>query len=394
MTPGRRTPQFRYGVAVVMTGIMLLISLLIYPVTSKAPSLLFLLGVIISAWLGGLGPSLAATILSVATLNYFFFEPAYSFATTSTELLELVVFAVVSILTSKLVDDRRKAQQELRRANLELTQTNRELERRVEERTRDLSRANEQLTIDLAERERIQRELARSNHDLEQFAYTVSHDLQTPLRMISSYIDLVTQRYQRQLDSEVQEFLGYVHSGARRMHQLITDLLAYSRVLGNRRDRFEWVDCTAAIQWTLMALNPAMKETAATVTYGELPKVFGDQSQLIQLFQNLIGNSLKYHSQEPPVIHVSAARDGDVWTFTVEDNGIGIEPEYHDQIFAVFKRLHGEEEYSGTGIGLAVCQKIVEHHGGRIWVESESGRGARFRFTLPAGEPGGAPLSS
>ncbi len=366
---------------------MLGISLLIYPVTSKAPSLLFLLGVMISAWLGGLGPSLVATVLSVETLNYFFFEPAYSFSTTSTEFLELVVFAVVSILTSKIVDDRRKAQDQLRLANLELRETNQELERRVEERTHELRVANEQLTSDLAERERMQKALARSNHDLEQFAYTVSHDLQTPLRMITSYVDLLHQRYQEQLNSEMQEFLGYVHGGAKRMHLLITDLLAYSRVLGDRRDRFEWVDCMAAMQWVLMTLNPVIQETAATVTHDALPKVYGDQSQLLQLFQNLVGNALKYHGPVPPVVHVSAIQNGGDWVFTVEDNGIGIAPEYHDQIFTVFRRLHSEADYSGTGIGLAVCQKIVEHRGGRIWVESELGRGARFRFTLPVTEP-------
>jgi PAS domain S-box-containing protein len=227
-------------------------------------------------------------------------------------------------------------------------------------------------------------ELARSNKDLEQFAYVASHDLQEPLRMVASFTQLLARRYQGKLDADADEFIRYIVDGAARMQQLINDLLSYSRV-GTRGKPFEDTDCEAALWKATSNLGAAIVETGATVTHDPLPAVKADSAQIVQLFQNLIGNAIKFHSQEQPRVHVGASRTGVEWIFSVRDNGIGIDPQYFDRIFAVFQRLHSREEYPGTGIGLAICKKIVERHGGRIWVESEPGKGSTFYFTIPAG---------
>jgi PAS domain S-box-containing protein len=226
-------------------------------------------------------------------------------------------------------------------------------------------------------------ELARSNQDLEQFAYVASHDLQEPLRMVTSYVQLLSQRYRDKLDSDAGEFIGFAVDGATRMWKLINDLLTYSRV-GTRGKELESTDCEAVLNQSLNNLKVAIEEKGAVVTHDPLPKVMADNLQMGQLFQNLIGNAIKFRGNEPPRIHVSASRKGNVWTFSVRDNGIGIAPEYAERIFIIFQRLHGRNEYDGTGIGLAICKRIVERHGGRIWAESEVGKGATFYFTLPA----------
>jgi PAS domain S-box-containing protein len=228
-------------------------------------------------------------------------------------------------------------------------------------------------------------ELARSNRDLEQFAYVASHDLQEPLRMVTSYVQLLARRYKGKLDSDADEFIGFAEGGAIRMWNLINALLAYSRV-GMRGTQLEPTDCETAISQSLNNLKVAIEENGAVVTHDSLPMVMADNSQLVQLFQNLIGNAIKFRGKEPPRVHVSAGRNGNGWVFSVRDNGIGIAPEYAERIFIIFQRLHGLEEYPGTGIGLAICQKIVEQHGGRIWVESEVGKGATFYFNLPGSE--------
>jgi PAS domain S-box-containing protein len=226
-------------------------------------------------------------------------------------------------------------------------------------------------------------ELARSNRDLEQFAYVASHDLQEPLRMVTSYVQLLARRYKGKLDSDADEFIAFAENGAIRMWRLINDLLTYSRV-GAWGKEFEPIDCETVLDQSLNNLKVAIEENGAVVTHDPLPTVMADNPQLVQLFQNLIGNAIKFRGKEPPRIHASAGRNGSGWIFSVRDNGIGIAPEYAERIFVIFQRLHGREEYPGTGIGLAICQKIVERHGGRIWVESEVGRGATFYFTLPA----------
>ena len=226
-------------------------------------------------------------------------------------------------------------------------------------------------------------ELERSNAELQQFAYVASHDLQEPLRMISGYTQLLAKRYQGRLDSDADEFIGFAVSGANRMHALIQALLEFSRAGLNKR-ALAPVDLEAAFQVALAALRAAIQESGATVSHDPLPNVMGDEMLLVQLFQNLVGNGIKFRDGKRPEIHVSCKLDNQRWVFSVKDNGIGIDPQYAERIFLLFQRLHTQQEYSGTGIGLALCKKIVERHGGRIWVESAPGKGCEFCFTLPA----------
>jgi PAS domain S-box-containing protein len=225
-------------------------------------------------------------------------------------------------------------------------------------------------------------ELERSNRELEQFAYVASHDLQEPLRMISSYTQLLEQRYGDKLDDDAREFINYAVDGARRMQRLINDLLDFSRV-STRGRRLEAMDANEVLGTVRANLSAAIEDAGALVTNGELPSVMADRTQLGQLLQNLIGNAIKFRGALSPHVHVSACEGADEWVLTVKDNGIGIAPEYFDRIFVIFQRLHVTADYPGTGIGLAVCKRIVERHGGRIWVESEPGNGATFSFSIP-----------
>jgi light-regulated signal transduction histidine kinase (bacteriophytochrome) len=225
-------------------------------------------------------------------------------------------------------------------------------------------------------------ELKRSNAELEQFAYVASHDLQEPLRMVASYTQLLWRRYDARLDKDAREFMAFIIDGATRMKQLIEDLLAYSRV-GTRGAHFATVSAEAALRRALFNLRTGIEEAGAVVTHDVLPSLPADEVQLAQLFQNLIGNALKFRSASVPRIHIAVAEGTDEFTFEVRDNGIGIEPQYYERIFMVFQRLHNKGEYPGTGIGLAICKKVVERHGGRIWVESRPGVGSTFHFTLP-----------
>ena len=228
-------------------------------------------------------------------------------------------------------------------------------------------------------------DLARSNAELEQFAYVASHDLQEPLRIVASYAQLLSRRYRDRLDADADEFIAYIVDGAVRMKQLINDLLAYSRVNAQGKD-FVPVDCEEVLRLALANLRMAAEESGAALTHDPLPTVRGDASQLIQLFQNLIGNAIKFRGNRSPLIHLSAEEKETEWLFSVRDNGIGIAPEYHDRIFIIFQRLHKREAYPGTGIGLAICRKIVERHGGTIRVEAAPGTGSIFYFTIGKGE--------
>jgi signal transduction histidine kinase len=260
----------------------------------------------------------------------------------------------------------------------------REVERRLaEERVREVRALNEDLERRVRERTV---ELERSNAELEQFAYVASHDLKEPLRKVRVYLELLERRCQ-QLDEGSRQLIAYAVEASTRMQNLIHDLLTYAR-LGSRARPFERVDCSAAFDEALANLEAAIQESGALVTRGPLPTVLGDGSQLVQLFQNLVANAIKFRAGKP-VVHVEADPHEGGWRFAVRDNGIGIDPRYADRLFVLFQRLHTREQYPGTGIGLALCKKIVERHGGRIGVESELGKGATFWFTLPAA--GGQP---
>jgi len=225
-------------------------------------------------------------------------------------------------------------------------------------------------------------DLARSNAELEQFAYVASHDLQEPLRMVTSFVQLLARRLEGKLDADTSEYIAYVVDGASRMQMLIDDLLAFSRV-GTRGNPFEVTDCQVALRGALTNLQLTIEDQDAVITHDPLPTVMADGMQLIQLFQNLISNAIKFRGEERPRINISAKQGENEWVLSLRDNGIGIDPEYHERIFLIFQRLHGRAEYAGTGIGLAMCKRIVERHGGRIWVQSELGKGSTFYFTIP-----------
>jgi PAS domain S-box-containing protein len=260
-----------------------------------------------------------------------------------------------------------------KRVELELERHRRNLEGLVEERTGELRQT-------LAE-------LERSNAELEQFAYVASHDLQEPLRMVTSYMQLLDKRYRSLLDEDAGEFISYAVDGATRMQQLINDLLAFSRV-GTRGKPFEPTGCEQVLEEAVLNLKLSLEENDADLSHDPLPVVMADASQLVQLFQNLISNAVKFRSERRPEIHIAAEREGGEWVFSVRDNGIGIDPDFRERIFQVFQRLHSRGDYPGTGIGLAICRKITDRHDGRIWVESEPGAGTTFYFTIPA-ENGG-----
>jgi light-regulated signal transduction histidine kinase (bacteriophytochrome) len=223
-------------------------------------------------------------------------------------------------------------------------------------------------------------DLLRSNKELEQFAYVASHDLQEPLRMVSSFTQLLGQRYKDKLDQDGQEFIQYAVDGATRMQTLINDLLSFSRIQTKGKE-FLNVDMNVALGKTIFNLNLQIQEKHALITNEELPSVKADEGQMIQLFQNLIGNAMKFCKTDPK-IHISAKEENDFYLFSVQDNGIGIEPQYFEKIFQIFQRLLPKNQYDGTGIGLAICKRIVERHGGKLWVESELGKGSVFYFKL------------
>jgi light-regulated signal transduction histidine kinase (bacteriophytochrome) len=251
------------------------------------------------------------------------------------------------------------------------------------EMRRQLAARNAQLAQEVMVRQHAEAALQRSNAELEQLAYVASHDMQEPLRMIASYLQLVEQRYQDKLDADGREFIGYAVDGAKRMQVLINDLLTYSRV-GTKAKPFEPVALQQVVETALAHLRIAVEESSAHIEIRDpLPHVSGDATQLVQLMQNLIANAIKFHGSAAPQVQVECTDEGEAWQVCVRDNGIGIEPAYFERIFVLFQRLHGRGAYPGTGIGLALCKRIVERHGGHIRVESTPGEGSAFCFTLP-----------
>ena len=274
-------------------------------------------------------------------------------------------------------------------AEAELAKHRDHLEELVAQRTRELEGANAQLRQEIAAREVAEQallhaaeDLKRSNLDLEQFGYVASHDLQEPLRAVAGFVRLLEHRFPETVDAKTREYIAGAAEGATRMEQLITDLLAFSRLSTEGR-AFVPVNLEAPLNTALHTLQFSIRKANATVTCDPLPTVRVDESQMVQLFQNLIANALKFHSEDPLQIHIGARMEEGRWVVWVRDNGIGIEPQYFERIFQVFQRLHTRKTYPGTGIGLAICKKIVERHGGKIWVESQPGQGATFFFSIP-----------
>jgi signal transduction histidine kinase len=239
-----------------------------------------------------------------------------------------------------------------------------------------------QRTVELAERAK---ELERSNQELQQFAYVASHDLQEPLRTISSFTQLLARRYQDRLDDKAREFIGFAVEGCQRMHALINDLLSFSRV-GSQGQPLVPLRCDAVLDRVLKGLAVAIQDSRAAITRAPLPMVLADEIQLSQLFQNLVGNAIKFSGKNTPRIHISSERSGTGWKISIRDYGIGIAEEHYERIFVIFQRLHTKTQYPGTGIGLAICKKIAERHGGRIWAEPSPGGGSTFCFTMENGE--------
>jgi signal transduction histidine kinase len=280
------------------------------------------------------------------------------------EALGFCFLLMAGAIVQQEMSKRRNGEEEIRRLNTDL-------ERRVTERTEELAARS--------------RDLERSNIELQQFAYVASHDLQEPLRTISSFTQLLAKRYREQLDDKAREFIDFAVDGCKRMQTLINDLLAFSRV-GTETKPLKPTRCDAVLDRALKNLRVAIQESRAWIERSPLPVVMADEVQLAQLFQNLIGNAIKFHGQEPPHIQISGHRHDASWTISVRDNGIGISPEHRERIFVIFQRLHTSAQYSGTGIGLAVCKKIAERHGGTISVQPAPGGGSIFSFTMSAGE--------
>lgn len=277
---------------------------------------------------------------------------------------------------------------EFKIADKELKQYRDNLENLVKQRTVELANSNEQLSAEIQVRKRAEAKLEkqknvlkRSNEDLEQFAFIASHDLKSPLQTIAAHSQLLTELYKGRLDADADKYIANIMDGIFRMKEIIDDLLTYSRVK-TQFTEFRSFDCNKAFRQSLVNLQTEIEKSGTEINSDSLPNIKGDPTQICELFQNLIGNAIKYSVQKPQ-IQVQAIKKDNEWLFSVSDNGIGIESKFYEQIFIVFKRLHNRKEYSGTGVGLAICKKIVERHGGKIWVESEPGKGSTFYFTIP-----------
>jgi signal transduction histidine kinase len=305
-------------------------------------------------------------------------------------VLTVSVATLLASLGAALLISRRIALTVRRLGNHAVAVGNGDLRRRVSGsgviELRDLASALNAMTQELQDRteamEKTAQELERSNRDLAQYAAIAAHDLQEPLRVVAGFLQILERKYKGKLDPEADRYIAFAVDGAVRMKALINDLLAYSRV-ETRGKPFAMTDCASPLSEAIKNLSETITATGARVTCTAMPVLSVDSAQLTQLFQNLIGNAIKFHGASPPEVEVSARDTGEAWEFTVRDNGIGIETQYFDKIFVIFQRLHSRDEYPGTGVGLAICKKVVERHGGRIWVESEMSKGSAFYFTIP-----------
>jgi light-regulated signal transduction histidine kinase (bacteriophytochrome) len=356
----------------------------VFTARGYAEGMLYVAPVMVSLWL----PQQRATLITAGLCSIllfigFFISPQG--ADLSIALANRAMAFVVIGATAYLCIQRRQVKQELQQARDEM-------EQQVERRTAQLSEINARLEEEVQERRRAEQELLRSNSQLEQFAYVVSHDLQEPLRAVKSYVELIQRRYEEKLNSVGREFVGYAIEGAQRMQSLIGGLLEFSRV-GTRGQPFATTECNMVVESALANLRVAIEESGAVVNHDPLPKVNADELQLIRLFQNLIGNAIKFRGSQTPQVQISAEKTEEMWRFAFRDNGIGIESQHAETIFLISRRLHSREEYPGDGIGLAVCKQIVERHGGKIWVEAAPDQGSVFYFTLPVdtnNQPAGA----
>jgi signal transduction histidine kinase len=345
--------------------------------------------VIVTTLIGGRGPGLLCVLICILWSAYRSLEPTYSVLLySSSHVTRLFIFSLLSTIFILIIDRLKRSTAQLRKLNLEL-------ENRIDERTKYLREANHALEdtnriliVEIAQRQEAEEvakqheeELIRSNVELERFAYMSSHDLKEPLRMISNYSQLLSRKLKGRLDEDCQEYLHQVIDASKRMDELIRDVLAYCEI-GSTHKRWKETDCNILFQRVVQNLSLSIHENRALVTSDSLPLLHVNEVEILQLFQNLVSNALKFHGERPPRIHLSCKHEKGDWLFSVCDNGIGIDPSYQQRIFEIFQRLHTRGEYSGTGIGLAICKKVVENHGGKIWVESNVGQGATFFFTF------------
>lgn len=357
-----RSPLVRYSVPVVGLGLATGLSLIIRHTIGQHPAITiaFLVAVMASSWWGGYIPGLIACTIGMFVIP-FVFNPHFDPTTASPSRTVLVL--LVSLLISRVAQSRDQAEAALREAN-------ENLDEKVRQRTAELERSNA--------------ELRRLNEDLNQFAYSASHDLREPLRMIMIFSQMLERKHKEQLSAEADNYIANIVHSAKRMEVLLQDLLAYAHTINISPEKVGVVDSNALVGQALTFLSRAVAESGARVTYNGLPKLRMQEVHLLQLFQNLIGNAIKYRGAEPPCVEITAEPQGADWKICIRDNGIGIPARYTEHIFRMFKRLHTSERYEGTGMGLAICQRIVERYGGRIWVDrTEEGKGSTFCFTLP-----------
>lgn len=358
MSPDARSPLKRYLAAIASIIAASIVTVAIDPLLGgRAPLSFFLAAVIAAAAYGGLGPGLAATVLGTVIIASFF---KVQILVLSLNHAGLIVFATLGITISAILGRFKKKNSGMRRVNQRLEEANQKLE----ERSRALLQANE---------------------ELQRFAYALAHDLNTPLRGICALTDLLVERNLDKMDESSRECAEMIVKKGQRMQAMIRGLLDYASAVEKPEGRTV-VDCNAAVQRAMQDLDSAIAECNAQITVAPLPKVRATEDHLVQVFSNLINNAIKYRPKvRQPQIQISAKERGDDWVFCVSDNGIGIDMKYAEEIFGMFRRLHGEGHYEGSGIGLALCRIVIQRHGGRIWVESEIGKGCRFFFTLPKG---------